>query len=98
MSAAPVIKIETGSDVRLAGDYAAGHSLGFRYSLVELPSEATSAGRSAITDPRLSSADHFEGGGCRYRCGYGGLRLQRAGQRNDNREEKVRTAQEDLKK
>jgi 5-methylcytosine-specific restriction enzyme A len=39
--AAPIIKIETGSDARLPGDYAAGHSLGYRYSLAELPSEAT---------------------------------------------------------
>jgi 5-methylcytosine-specific restriction protein A len=41
VSAAPIIKIETGSDARLPGDYAAGHSLGFRYSLAELPNEAT---------------------------------------------------------
>jgi 5-methylcytosine-specific restriction enzyme A len=41
VSAAPIIKIETGSDARLPGDCAAGHSLGFRYRLAELPSEAT---------------------------------------------------------
>jgi 5-methylcytosine-specific restriction protein A len=41
VSAAPIIEIETGSDARLPGDYAAGHSLGFRYHLAELPSEAT---------------------------------------------------------
>jgi hypothetical protein len=40
VSAAPITKIETGSDARLPGDYAAGHSLGFRYHLAELPSEA----------------------------------------------------------
>jgi 5-methylcytosine-specific restriction enzyme A len=41
VSAATTIEIETGSDARLPGDYAAGHSLGFRYHLAELPSEAT---------------------------------------------------------
>ncbi|MGX9431611.1 MULTISPECIES: MrcB family domain-containing protein [Bradyrhizobium] len=39
VSAAPTIKIETGSDARLPGDYSAGHCLGFSYSLAELPSE-----------------------------------------------------------
>ena len=41
MSAAPLHRIETDSDARLPGDYAAGHSLGFSYSLAELPNEAT---------------------------------------------------------
>jgi 5-methylcytosine-specific restriction protein A len=38
--ALPIDKIELGSDARLPGDYAAGHSLGAIYSLVTLPDEA----------------------------------------------------------
>jgi 5-methylcytosine-specific restriction protein A len=36
----PISKIELGSDARLPGDYAAGHSLGAVYSLDTLPDEA----------------------------------------------------------
>jgi 5-methylcytosine-specific restriction protein A len=36
----PINKIELGSDARLPGDYAAGHSLGTSYSLDTLPDEA----------------------------------------------------------
>jgi 5-methylcytosine-specific restriction protein A len=37
----PINKIELGSDARLPGDYAAGHSLGVAYSLDTLPDEAS---------------------------------------------------------
>jgi 5-methylcytosine-specific restriction protein A len=36
---APTTEIETGSDARLPGDYAAGHSMGFKYDLATLPTE-----------------------------------------------------------
>jgi 5-methylcytosine-specific restriction protein A len=37
----PIVEIETGSDARLPGDYAAGHSFGFKYGLASLPTEET---------------------------------------------------------